>query len=316
MHLLKKSVYTFLGLLFLLFFFVLWKNDPSMTPVNPVVIPEVIDKEFKQRPLVVLVSYADGHEVFFRNQQNLSASASDKGFDIIYNYRRGQIDPEFYKKNKEILELPRGAGYWLWKPYFILKTMNELPDNSIIFYLDSGVFFKKPITKILELLKKYDMVLVGYGKPIPLGHQLKKEAYQALPLPVTPDILMQQALWGTFLFIKNTKETREFISKWLKACENKDALTDTPLDPKNQIPHFGAHLHDQALLSALLAMYPENKFIIPRDVLRKTYGIHNFHRHPHVAFTSPFFLMASVPQWISRFLWDNYLMTSLRKLFF
>lgn len=313
MKFLKKSICIFSSILFLIFFIVLLRVDPSITPINSLIIPEVQDKDFKERVPIVLVSYVDGPEVFYRNQQALSASASDKGFDIIYNYRRGHIDPGFYKKNKAIFDLPRGAGYWLWKPYFILKTMKELPDNALILYADSGVVFKKSITKILKDLKKYDMVMVGYGKPVRLGVQLKKEAYQAFPFSITEELLNQQGLWGFFLAIRNTKENREFISKWLEACENKDALTDIPFDPKDQIPDFDAHHHDQVLLSVLAAMYPENKLIIPRNILRNSYGVHNFHRHPHAAFTSPLFLMAGMPQWISTLIWNNFFINYLRK---
>ena len=309
----KKLIFCLIGLIFLTFVVVLFKLDPSTTLVNPLVIPDVRTQEYTPRPPIVLVSYADGPDVFYKNQSALSASAADKGFDIIYNYRRGHMDPHFYAKNKHILTQERGSGYWLWKPYFILKTMNELPDNAIIFYADSGVVLKKPITKILEEMKKYDMVLVGHGRPVPLSHHLKKEAYKVFKIPLSSDVLSQQNVWAFFLCIRNTKENREFVAKWLEACESADAITDVPFDPNNQIPHFSGHQNDQSLLSTFVALDPHKKLIIRRNIMRNEYGIHNFHRHPNHEFTSPLFLMAGMPQWVGTLLWNNVLMEWARK---
>lgn len=310
---LKKLILGFMGLVFLVCIVVLFKVDPSTTPLNFETIPDVYDKEYKPRPPIVLVSYADGSNVFFKNQFALSASAADKGFDIIYNYRRGHMDPEFYAKNKHILTQERGSGYWLWKPYFILKTMNELPDGALIFYADSGVILKKPIIKILEEMKTYDMVLVGHGNPVPLSHHLKKEAYGVFKVPLSDDVLSQQNVWAFFLCIRNTKENRAFVAKWLEACESADAITDVPFDPNNQVPHFSGHQNDQSLLSAFVALDPKKKLIIRRNVMRNEYGVHNFHRHPNREFTSPLFLMARMPQWISEGVWNNFLMVWIRK---
>ena len=40
-------------------------------------------------------------------------------FDYKHVFNTQDIDNEFYQKNIEILKQPKGAGYWLWKPYFI-----------------------------------------------------------------------------------------------------------------------------------------------------------------------------------------------------
>ena len=60
------------------------------------------------------------------------------GFDFIFAYTdKDIISTEFYKENKEILSLNRGAGYWLWKPYLILETLKKMNDGDVLLYLDS-----------------------------------------------------------------------------------------------------------------------------------------------------------------------------------
>ncbi|MBS0185963.1 MAG: hypothetical protein JSS34_06460 [Proteobacteria bacterium] len=301
----------------ILFLSVLFKIDPSTTPVNSCLIPEVLNKTYQARPPVILVSFADGPQVFYKNQFSLTASAADKGFDIIYNYRRGHFDPDFYRRNKHILTQPRGSGYWLWKPYFILKTMEASPENALIFYVDSGIILKKSLTPLLKKFENPDctMILMGHGKPVPLRQHLKKEAYAAFKEELTPEILGHQNIWAFFVAVRNTPENRAFIKKWLNVCENADALTDMPFDKTIQAPGFSGHGHDQSLLSVLVALSPQGKIIIPRDVLRRDYGVHNFHRHPEEEFKSPLFIAAGIPQWISTGVWNNPLVVYLRKMF-
>ena len=293
---------------------VMFKLDPSMTPIDPALIHEVSTPGVIKRPPLVLVSYADGHEVFYQNQAALAASAADKGFDIIYNFRRSALDAKFSTKNKHILDLPRGAGYWVWKPYVILKAMEASPENSLILYADSGVVFKKSLHKLLKHFKEFDKVLVGYGTPIPLEMQLKKESYEAFPFQITQNILDSQALWGFFLGLKNTPANRHFVKMWLQACEDVNAVSDAPLDPSHQNPRFDAHLHDQALLSVLAAHYPESTLIIRRNIFRNDYGVYNFHRHPHARFLSPFMASAGLPLWMNDYIWNNPIIENARKL--
>ena len=90
-------------------------------------------------------------------------SAINNGIDHIMMYKRRDIDPEFYQKNKHILDLPAGDGLWLWKPYFILKTMDIAPEGSLIIYADSPVIFKNPITPFINHLKNHDVLLLLDG---------------------------------------------------------------------------------------------------------------------------------------------------------
>ena len=45
--------------------------------------------------------------------------------DFFYDYGPNDIDIGFMQINNDILSSKRGNGYWLWKPYFILKTLIE-----------------------------------------------------------------------------------------------------------------------------------------------------------------------------------------------
>lgn len=294
-------------------YYTLFKIDASSQPINSSSIPELLGGPYHHREPVILVNYADGPEVFFKNQNALLQSILGKGFDFTMSYRRGHLAPDFYAKNKEILEQKRGAGYWLWKPYLILKTMEMYPDNTNIVYADSGVIMSKSIAPLLKELDKKPIIFTRSNELVPIRHHLKKETHPILGIQETDPRLDAPDLWAFFIALKNTPETRAFVKEWLALCEIKDLLTDAPFNSQIQEKGFQGHLHDQSLLSFVAATHPNLSIIFTKDVLRTTYGITNFHRHPEEEFSSPLMRSAGVPKWLATFLFNNKLAQLIRK---
>lgn len=261
------------------------------------------------------MSYAEG-DIFVKNQQTLQLSASDKGFDIIYNFNRNSIDADFYEKNRDILDQKIGAGFWLWKPYLIYKTLQTMPENSVLIYMDSGALFNRPLDDLLKLTDSFDFITAGAGNSLPLRCHLKKEACEYFDFPITDEILNKEYVWGYFMVIKNTAEIRKFIKQWLDVCCQKNALTNDPFDSKKQDDQFRFHTHDQSLLAVLMAKYPERKTIISRNVLRKKFGVVHHHRHKYREDYSLLLKTIRIPSWLDSLLWNNILLRKIRSLFF
>ncbi|MCB0292849.1 MAG: hypothetical protein KDH97_21525, partial [Calditrichaeota bacterium] len=73
----------------------------------------------------VLINFANGF--FAKSQQlNTRTALAVGGFDKAISYTPKDIDRVFYRDNRRILSRVKGAGYWLWKPYFICKTLKTL----------------------------------------------------------------------------------------------------------------------------------------------------------------------------------------------
>lgn len=74
------------------------------------------------KPKIIAISYSN--EKYQRQLKLNKKSALEVGkVDIHYSYGPNDIDPNFKKKNKDILSRTRGNGYWLWKPYFINRKI-------------------------------------------------------------------------------------------------------------------------------------------------------------------------------------------------
>ena len=113
----------------------------------------------------VFITYAEGS--FIKNQLFALNMAMKRGkFDSAVGYSREDIDSQFYLDNYSILKATKGAGYWLWKPYFIYKALNELNDGDILFYADAGSFFRNDINIIIDKLSVYNQDVIAFYLPL------------------------------------------------------------------------------------------------------------------------------------------------------
>ncbi len=48
-------------------------------------------------------------------------------------------ETRFYAEQKAILDMQRGAGYWLWTPFIVVETPPEMQAGDCLIYSDSGI---------------------------------------------------------------------------------------------------------------------------------------------------------------------------------
>ena len=83
------------------------------------------------------ISYASRH--FDNRYNNITKLGNQCGlFDTFKCFKEQDIDNDFKEKYKEIWNMTKGAGYWIWKPYIISKMLEKLNDNDILVYIDAG----------------------------------------------------------------------------------------------------------------------------------------------------------------------------------
>ena len=99
----------------------------------------------------VLISYAN--QRYHDSQVNLYHTALEiGGVDESIAYTDEWLKTtDFWKKNSFILSRPRGAGYWIWKPYIILETFKNLKDGDIVLYSDAGLSVIGNLNPLFEI---------------------------------------------------------------------------------------------------------------------------------------------------------------------
>lgn len=214
---------------------------------------EILEKK-KDSPTVVLLNYADS--IYRKSQKLNSKTGKSVGhFDKIISYSPKDIDINFSSLNKKILNQKRGNGYWLWKPYFIKKTLEELNWGDYLFYCDSGSHFTKSIQELIHFSLKKEQDIIPFETTYLEGEWTKRDTFILMECDDMGYQNSKQRL-GSFVLFRKSELSLQFINDWLSYAKDERILTD--LKNKCGLPNhddFKEHRHDQSIFSLLTKKY-------------------------------------------------------------
>lgn len=200
----------------------------------------------------LLINYAD--KAYYKAQKDCLESGLKFGFTKVIPYSFKDLDDEFITKNRLILSQSRGAGYWIWKPYIILKTLKEMNEGDILFYADSGSTFIRDITPLLKLTDSQDIIcfeLTGHLEKT----WTKKDLFLAMNMDKKDYSHTSQRL-ASFQIVKKSDFSVRFYEEYLALCENPQLVTDLPnIMGKDNYDTFREARHDQSIFSLLTKKY-------------------------------------------------------------
>jgi len=208
----------------------------------------------------VLISFAN--QKYAKSLNELYSSASNPGnVDTVYAYTFEWLKTtDFYKKNRYILDRPRGAGYWIWKPYLILESFKKIKDEGIVLYSDAGIQVIEDLTPLFEIAEKKakNNRMVFRIPHVGTIHQNKMWTKRDCFILTKCN---EQKYWDGYLvngalsLWKKTEENIQFLNEWLKYIRDPRIVTDDPnmFGPNDLM--FKDHRHDQSVLSLLAMKY-------------------------------------------------------------
>lgn len=221
-----------------------------------------------QKPKIHLITYATNRFQTRANYFNDSVSKI-KEFDSVRVYTDRDITPSFKSKYFDVLNMPRGGGYWLWKADIIKQTLEGVNEGDIVIYCDSGCHVKID-EKTLPTFEKYIKLVNQHNLlRFELGHKeykftnkatLKyfKENYNLQKEDVLSNMLM-----ATVIIMKKGKPVKDFIEEFFKIIEN-DRFLVTDKYNSDMYKDFVDHRHDQSIFS-LLTKVLKIGYIIPDE---------------------------------------------------
>jgi hypothetical protein len=173
--------------------------------------------------------------------------------------------PEFWEKHKKfILSNKRGYGYWLWKSFLILKTLNEMNEGDILIYADAGceilINNRNQFNNSISLLNYDKSGFISFEMRTNIEKVWTKsdlfDYLNCFDLKDTPQ------LHATYFFVKKCENSMNIVEKWYEISSIYSLLDDTPSNVANDIS-FIEHRHDQSILSLLRKLY--NTIIIKEN---------------------------------------------------
>lgn len=206
-----------------------------------------------------------GNDVFKKSRERITNEAKSLNlfdYTILETDKTILNDREFINclndpKFNKIFNEKRGGGYWLWKPYIIYKTLNNMNTGDILVYCDAGCVIDNnyettnKFNEIFNDLKndKYNMILNAYRDKEKMWSKGDALKYHNV---YDNDTILNEGQYeaNRILLIKN-EITMEIINKWWKTAKNQPELFD---DSKSITPNkkeFKENRHDQTNLSIL-----------------------------------------------------------------
>jgi hypothetical protein len=204
------------------------------------------------------ITFGAGNENFLKAVDRLTNQAKQTNlFDNVIGYTDEYLrnDKEFWEKHSNfILSNPRGYGYWIWKPYIIKKTLEQMTDGDKLLYLDCGceihILKKNIIKEKLDLVKKNSIISTN---------TLIEKEWNKMDLIIKLGVLddkylnSRQKQAGVNLYFVCDK-IRNFVNEWYELCCDYHNIDNTPSVNKN-FDCFKEHRNDQSVFSLLGKKY-------------------------------------------------------------
>lgn len=224
------------------------------------------------------ITFATPTGPYIKDAANLCASATTVArFDTALIGNMSVLDPAFKTQHAHILRHARGAGYWLWKPYVILKRLAELSDGDVLCYCDSSYRFLSDARIIADAWLSDGDIGACHNKPNDSAWQehtdrkyTKCDAFALMNVPPGAErerIKSTPQAWAGFVLLRKSATSVAFVREWLHHAQNAQIITDSRSITAQEDPQFIDNRHDQSIYSILLKIkhikmhHTDNKFL-------------------------------------------------------
>lgn len=155
-------------------------------------------------------------------------------------YNRAWLEKQSeYRPHRDIFDVPKGNGYWAWKPLIMLDALRQ---DSEVIYLDSSVV---PISaEALWYMLENTNEITAIASDFDQCDWTKPECFRVMHC-TTMKYLMAKHVWAGAVCVNQGGES--ILREWRKFCLMPEAIADDN--------NFHTHRHDQSILTNLLLKY-------------------------------------------------------------
>ena len=204
-------------------------------------------------PLTETFAFSYATEKYLAMGKALGIKCLESNFGQFTLYKPQDLDSSFCIKNSDTLSYTRGAGYWIWKPYLLLKVANQTKPGTIVFYSDTGVLPRKDAEYFTNLIKD-DKIHVWAQDGARIIQWVDSRVLSALKFPT--ELNSNPMIMGGILLSKNSTNLRNFAKVWLELCEQPHLLRPDTLSGYEKPSETIWHRYDQSILSVIVATNP------------------------------------------------------------
>lgn len=227
---------------------------------------------------VIFITYGD--EIYRDSRNRIRKMAEDTGiFDEIRVYTPADLPDEV--KNHELMQYSRGGGYWFWKPYIILKTLQEIAgEDDIVVYSDAGseIFGDPMWYRYFDMLKEHGAILFKFWGL--MKHWTRRNLLEHYKDTCNHLREMRQCLGSPSLW---TRKALPVVKEWYSIMRDHPeyVIDATELDQEDK--DFQENRHDQSVMACVAYKY-EKEYKL--KILWENFEV--YHAKGQIAFHSRF----------------------------
>ena len=201
----------------------------------------------------------------------IAAARDPGGFDVITAHDMNSLSEKFRSTHSAILNKRRGGGFWLWKPYIILKTLIEsMSDNDLLMYQDADAYIRRDAGPFLKMTQDLEPGIVVFFTNALQKTFTNRDAYIIMGMDDERVYDSNQRMGAVVLLRKNC-QSLQFIMEWLAYTMDPRILIGNGNQMgKPNLPDYKHHNHDQAVISLLCTKWKLGQFKNGFDLIRHT----------------------------------------------
>lgn len=188
------------------------------------------------------------------NENNLDDYIKSVIYDIFKKYNNCSVFPK------------RGYGYWIWKPYLIMKELEQINNNDILVHLDMHCYLENVENQFNNIVKKLNELdkplLIGwcgdeYNDLTMTSKPLRNYIESQLNYKFSNEDLLKRQVEAGIIFLRKNDFIVNLIKQWFELMLNgMNYVSDMYNDKQYNHPEFsGNNRHDQSVLSLLCKYY-------------------------------------------------------------
>jgi len=208
-------------------------------------------------PVIHFVTYGSYGTIYHEEAVRLTKQANETGwFDSVTAYSEKDLPLWAATKYKDILQLPRGGGYWIWRYPLLQKKIEEIKENEFVLFLDSDISFKNYsyLNEWANTLQEANGGILLFEEPYPEEQWTTEHIFTAFNISLNnTSIRKSDQLHAGDQFLRKCHDLENFFQLVFSVIDKDPWLiTDKYNDETKKFsvtPNFVDNRHDQSISS-------------------------------------------------------------------
>jgi hypothetical protein len=203
--------------------------------------------------MIYFLTYGD--DKYKLSKERIMIEAFNIGiFDKIISKSPIDLPDNLSDMTKKVLSLPRGGGYWIWKP-IIIKNQLELMNNSdILVYADAGCHINKHgINRLYEYFTYLtnNKPIIRFQMGAPEYKYTTSSIFKYFNVENNEHITKSGQYVGGIQIIKKNETSMKIINEWYNVAIEKPLLFTDYYNNIERHNEFCDNRHDQSIFSVI-----------------------------------------------------------------